>query len=165
MKSSTLVASTTCLLASGSVLATPLRSNCHAFYLDVPVTTPSWTLNIPRVDNDIDAVNFGLNLDRWSAPNATQLLLSSKDVTATYTTYAELCFPSGGKDKKAIQILTHGAFFDHRYCAYIRADNSTSITSLFTDENDQGTQHSTQISTRTSKRPQTPGTPYSTTIA
>jgi hypothetical protein len=111
------------LLIDRMAAATPLRPNCHAFYLDVPITAKSWTLDVPRVDNDISAVNFALNLDRWSAPNATELVLASKDVNATYTTYAELCFPSKGKDKKALQILTHGAFFDHRYCGWTRLDS------------------------------------------
>jgi hypothetical protein len=97
-------------------VATPLRPGCHSFYLDVPITAQSWTLNVSRVDNDVDAVNFALNLDRWSGPNATELVVASKDIQATYETYAELCFPAEGMDKKALQILTHGAFFDHRYC-------------------------------------------------
>jgi hypothetical protein len=104
------------LLVNHMTAAKSLRPNCHSFYLDVPITAKSWTLNISRVDNDIDAVNFALNLDRWSGLNATELVLASKDIQATYTTYAELCFPAEGKDKKALQILTHGAFFDHRYC-------------------------------------------------
>jgi hypothetical protein len=104
------------LLVNRMTAATPLPPKCHSFYLDVPITAKSWTLNVSRVDSDIDAVNFALNLDRWSGPNATELVLASKDSQATYTTYAELCFPTEGKDKKALQILTHGAFFDHRYC-------------------------------------------------
>jgi pimeloyl-ACP methyl ester carboxylesterase len=105
------------LLVVCMTAATPLRRpNCHSFYLDVPITAKSWTLNVSRVDNDIDAVNFALNLDRWSGPNATELVVASEDIQATYITYAELCFPAEGKDKKALQILTHGAFFDHRYC-------------------------------------------------
>jgi hypothetical protein len=105
------------LLVVRVAAGTPLRRpNCHSFYLDVPIAAQSWTLNVSRVDNDVDAVNFALNLDQWNGPNATELVVASKDIQATYTTYAELCFPAEGKDKKALQILTHGAFFDHRYC-------------------------------------------------
>jgi hypothetical protein len=106
------------LLASDLVAANPLARNCHAFYLDVPVTTQRWTLDIAAVNNDIDVINFALNIDRGSAPNVSSLLTASKPISATYTTYAELCFPAQGKDKKALQILTHGAYFDHRYCTF-----------------------------------------------
>ncbi|KAK4609836.1 hypothetical protein CLAFUW4_14635 [Fulvia fulva] len=75
----------------------------------------SYDLDILRVDNNIDAVNFALDIDRWKSPNTTERMASSTNVTATYTIYAELCAPTTSNEEDVIQILTHGAIFDHRY--------------------------------------------------
>jgi pimeloyl-ACP methyl ester carboxylesterase len=143
------VAAALSLAIHATAVAFP-RPNCHSFYLEVPITAKSWTLDVPRVDNDIDAVSFALNIDRWSGFNATELVLASRDVNATYTTYAELCFPSEGKDKKALQILTHGAFFDHRYCKDTRSDlfpNGTNLVYLGDATIDKGSYSYVQAAT------------------
>lgn len=116
MGSKTATMAAALLFVGYTTAATLPRRNCHSFHIAVPIIAKNWTLDVSPVNNDIDTINFALNLDRWSEPNATELVLASKDVQATYTTYAELCFPPKAKDKKALQILTHGAFFDHRYC-------------------------------------------------
>ena len=92
--------------------------NCHPFFLDVPIEATSLELDVIRVDTNIHAVSFAVDIDRWDAPNVTTRVISSKEVEETFTIYAELCTPSNTTDEKkeAVQILTHGAVFDHRYC-------------------------------------------------
>ncbi|KAK3669329.1 hypothetical protein LTR78_010791 [Recurvomyces mirabilis] len=94
------------------------RPDCHPFFLDIPIEATSLDLDIIHVDNNIDAVDFAVDFDRWDAPNITSRISSSSNVSETFTIYAELCSPPGNGTvvkKDAIQILTHGAVFDHRY--------------------------------------------------
>ncbi|KAK4556212.1 hypothetical protein LTR86_006909 [Recurvomyces mirabilis] len=105
-------------LTTTLVTAYASRPNCHPFFLDIPTEATSLDLDIIHVDSNIDAVNFAVDFDRWDAPNITTRIMSSTNVSQTFTIYAELCTPANNSTvvkKDAIQILTHGAVFDHRY--------------------------------------------------
>lgn len=51
--------------------ATEDQTGCHQFFLDISVTATNYILDIVRVDNNVEAVQFLLDIDRWTAPNAT----------------------------------------------------------------------------------------------
>jgi hypothetical protein len=84
--------------------------------LDIPVTATNYKLNVPRIDNNRQTIDFVLDLDRWTAPNSTGLILGEVHIKDTFSIYAQLCFPKPDKDKHIVQILSHGGVFDHRYC-------------------------------------------------
>ncbi|KAK4948848.1 hypothetical protein LTR10_012221 [Elasticomyces elasticus] len=51
--------------------------NCYNFKLDVPVTATNYVLDILPVNNNIDAVNFALDIDGRTSLNATLVYISA----------------------------------------------------------------------------------------
>jgi hypothetical protein len=94
----------------------PSSLNCQDLMLSVSISGPSYDLDIVHVNNNIEAVEFALDLDKWSAPNVTERIIGVTNITQTYSIYAQLCRPDPAKDKHVMQILSHGLAFDHRYC-------------------------------------------------
>ena len=90
--------------------------------LRVPVTGVSYDLDIVQVNSSIQAVEFALDLDKWSSPNVTERIVGITYTTDTYSIYAQLCLPNPAKDKHVMQILSHGLAFDHRYCTFDSRD-------------------------------------------
>ncbi|KAK5134240.1 hypothetical protein LTR08_006783 [Meristemomyces frigidus] len=88
---------------------------CYEFMIDVPVTAVNYVLDLQRVNNNIDAVNFALDIDGRTSPNATERILGNVTVSATYSLKATLCTPGAGNDKHVLQLLTHGLIVDSRY--------------------------------------------------
>lgn len=66
-----------------------------------------------RVDSNIDAVEWTLDLDTWSSPNATARILGELPVEDDFVISAQLCVPDAGGNKADIlQIASHGVGFD-----------------------------------------------------
>ncbi|RDW65739.1 alpha/beta hydrolase [Aspergillus mulundensis] len=91
--------------------------SCVDLALSLPIKANNSIYDIPRVDNNIDAVDFVWDLDHWSAPNATERIRGPKPVDQTFTISAQLCVPQAPNAEKAdiLQIATHGFGFDKRY--------------------------------------------------
>jgi hypothetical protein len=94
----------------------PTAPKCRDLTLRVPVTAVSYDLDIVHVSNNIEAVEFALDLDKWSSPNVTERIIGVTNISDTYSIYAQLCLPDSTQDKHVMQILSHGLAFDHRYC-------------------------------------------------
>ena len=97
-------------------LAYQIRPNCHTLMLNVPVTAVNYVLDVVHVDNNIEAVQFALDIDTRTSPNATERILGNVTITDDFSIKAQLCVPEAGKDKQIMQILTHGLLVDSRYC-------------------------------------------------
>ena len=86
-------------------------------FVDVPVYATDYAIDgVMKVDNNIDAVNFALDLERWSAPNVTTRIIKEIPIHDTFSIHTQICLPDASKNKHTMQILTHGALFDSRYC-------------------------------------------------
>jgi hypothetical protein len=88
--------------------------SCVTFDIAVPVTAENSIYETPRVDNNIDAVDWIWDLETWTSPNITERIKGVKKIQDTFSINAQLCVP---KDKKAdksgiLQIATHGFAFD-----------------------------------------------------
>ncbi|KAK3112263.1 hypothetical protein LTR53_011643 [Teratosphaeriaceae sp. CCFEE 6253] len=90
---------------------------CYDFKLAVPVTATNYILDITPVNSNTDVVDFVLDIDRWTSPNATDDILDTVTISDTYTLQAKLCTPDAVNDKRALQLLTHGLLVDSRYWA------------------------------------------------
>ncbi|KAL2859619.1 Alpha/Beta hydrolase protein [Aspergillus pseudodeflectus] len=91
--------------------------SCVTFDIAVPVTAENSIYETPRVDSNIDAVDWIWDLETWTSPNITERIKGVKKVQDTFSINAQLCVP---KDKKAdksgiLQIATHGFAFDKQY--------------------------------------------------
>lgn len=108
----------------------PPSRQCHDMMLSVEVTGPTYDLDIVHVDNNIEAVQYAIDIDRWSAPNITERILGVQNKTDTFSIYAQVCLPETAKDKHVMQILSHGIAFDHRYCKLCVAANNHLLNAL-----------------------------------
>lgn len=100
-------------------LAYQIRPNCHTLMLNVPVTAVNYVLDVVHVNNNIEAVQFALDIDTRTSPNATEIserILGNVTITDSFSIKAQLCVPEAGSDKHVMQILTHGLLVDSRYC-------------------------------------------------
>ncbi|KAK5720526.1 hypothetical protein LTR17_014927 [Elasticomyces elasticus] len=105
-------------ILTARALAAPTNNSapqCHDFMLDVPVVATTYVLDILRVNNNIDAVNYALDIDGRTSKNATERVLGTTTISDTFTVKATFCTPSVANDKHILQILTHGLVVDSRY--------------------------------------------------
>lgn len=119
------------LLFSESTLASPIHHNspsstpgisCAKWVLPVTAAANNLKFDVPRVDNNIDAINYAWDQDTWSHPNITLRTQSILPVSDTFGIGVQLCVPSGGQGKSDIlQIATHGLGFDKRCVLFARA--------------------------------------------
>ena len=110
------------LLLLQGISASPIDSceRTHGFCkeLDIPVfaTSDSAIYDVPRVDNDIDAIAWAIYSDTWSTPAGSQRIIENTTTSDTFNIHALLCVPkSSGEDKDILQIATHGVHYDSRY--------------------------------------------------
>ncbi|KAL4865567.1 hypothetical protein BDV12DRAFT_210984 [Aspergillus spectabilis] len=101
----------------------------HHLRPEIPVTVQTSIFDIPRVDNNIDAVDFIWDLQRWTAPNVTDRVTGVETMQDTFTINAQLCVPKNLKGS-ILHIATHGFGFDKTYwdssiqpekCSYVDA--------------------------------------------
>lgn len=108
-----IIAAAALLALAKSSLASPLHSRrpCIDFQLPVAVEATQSVLDVPRVDNNIDAVKFIWNLETWSSPNLTERVKGEVQVKQTFLIGARLCVPEHGHKKNTLHIATHGGGF------------------------------------------------------
>lgn len=85
--------------------------DCTMFDLQIPATVEVSIYDIPRVDSNIDAIDFVWELQRWTAPNITDRIKGAETVHDTFTINAQLCTPKHSKGS-TLHIATHGPWFD-----------------------------------------------------
>lgn len=87
---------------------------CVRLEIALPINATNYYFNYPRVDNNIDAVDWVWNLTTWSHGNTTEHITGVNPVNATFTIDAQLCIPPHGEKSDILQIASHGIGFDKR---------------------------------------------------
>jgi hypothetical protein len=95
--------------------ANPTRPGRECMQLTVPVAvnTTNSIYDVPRVDSNIDAVDFIWDTTTWSHQSRNRAV-GEYQVHETFNIHAQLCVPSQGAKKDILQIATHGVAFDGR---------------------------------------------------
>lgn len=105
-------------LASASASAAPHNpgSNSQCVQLEVPVqiSAENHEIDMPRVDNNVDAIDWVWDITTWSQPNVTTRVKSIIPINETFIISAQLCVPRGGAKSEILQLATHGVGFDKR---------------------------------------------------
>lgn len=92
---------------------------CIELDLSIAIKTNTSIYDIPRVNNNIDAVDFIWDVERWTAPAPADRVIGTRAVDETFSISAQLCVPQDGAEKKDIlQIATHGFGFEKRYSPF-----------------------------------------------
>lgn len=88
---------------------------CIQLQVPVPVVATNYHYTMPRVDSNIDAVQWTLNVTTWSTPTAKNRITATVPVNRTFSINAQLCVPSRkGPKADILQIATQGLGFDKR---------------------------------------------------
>ncbi|KAL2866202.1 alpha/beta hydrolase [Aspergillus lucknowensis] len=110
------------LALTTSSTAAPSHSHrnraCIDLDLEVSVTANNSIYDVPRVDNNIDAVDWIWDMEAWTAPSVADRIKGVRRVDDTFAISAQLCVPgsSDGSDRgRILQIATHGFGFDKTY--------------------------------------------------
>lgn len=83
---------------------------CVQLEVPVPVVAINQNYSMPRVDSNIDAIDWTVNFTTWST---TPHIFNSVNINNTFTISAQLCVPSQkGPKADILQIATHGLGFD-----------------------------------------------------
>lgn len=104
--------------SSASSIHSSKRANGFCKQLDIPVfaSSDSAIYDVPRVDNDLEAVAWEIYSDTWSTPAGNQRVIKNTTTSCTFNIHAQLCIPKSSKEGQGIlQIATHGAHYDSRY--------------------------------------------------
>jgi hypothetical protein len=112
---SVIAATLSFLALAGSSVAIPSLNTerpCINFTIPVAVDAKNNKWNVPRVDQAIDAADFTLQFERWSAPNLTERLEGLRHVQQNFSISATLCVPEDGKKKDILHIASHGGGFN-----------------------------------------------------
>ncbi|KAK4032179.1 hypothetical protein C8A01DRAFT_41389 [Parachaetomium inaequale] len=89
---------------------------CVELRVPVPVVALNHHYIMPRVDSNIDAIDWTVNVTTWSNPTAAERVTGDVSVDRTFNINAQLCVPSQkGAKADILQIATHGLGFDKRY--------------------------------------------------
>lgn len=104
------------LLLAASAMVVAATKQCVQFELSIPVVATNQRYNIPRVDNDIDAVQWALDFSIWNRTFGGAI--EPLTVAKTYNISTELCIPTKKTEKSNIlQIAVHSNGWDKRCVA------------------------------------------------
>lgn len=114
--SSFLLFATLGLSAVASAASTnPNNTTKQCVELEIPVTISANNIkaDVPRIDSNIDAVDWVQFMDTWTV-NLADHIVGVLPVSDTFTISAQLCVPVDGDKADILQIATHGVGFDKR---------------------------------------------------
>ena len=94
--------------------------------MSVDTTTTKWLQ--PRVDSNIDAVDWVNYMTTWTSPNLTERMLGDITVKQTFKINGQLCVPPKGAKSEILQLATPGVGFDKRSVNCHFWDFETSLT-------------------------------------
>jgi hypothetical protein len=101
--------------APGGANATSNFKHCVQLEVPVPVIATNYHYTMPRVDSNIDAIDWTVNVTTWSSLKASERVTGPVPVDRTFDISAQLCVPSHkGTKADILQIATHGLGFDKR---------------------------------------------------
>ncbi|KAI0120851.1 hypothetical protein F4776DRAFT_665477 [Hypoxylon sp. NC0597] len=102
------------LLLAAKAMTVAASKQCVEFDVPVPVIATNNFYTMPRVDSNIDAVQWALNFSVWDAP--TNRSTGPNFINHTFNINAQLCVPLTKTDKSDIlQIAVQGNGWDRRY--------------------------------------------------
>ena len=105
-------------VVSGTPDGAPTASNfkhCVQLEVPVPVIATNYRYTMPRVDSNIDAIDWTVNVTTWSSLSASERVTGPVPVDRTFGISAQLCVPSRkGPKADILQIATPGLGFDKR---------------------------------------------------
>ena len=108
-----------CRVAAGTP-AKPETSTkqCVQLEVPIPVLATNYHYTMPRVDSNIDAIDWTVNVTTWSTPSAAERVIAPVPVNRTFKINVQLCVPrQRGVKADILQIGTHGLGFDKRSVA------------------------------------------------
>lgn len=112
---STYVALIMCARSSAAPApAAPLSKQCVQLEVPLLITANNSRFDLPRVDSNIDAVDWVWDLTTWSHRSENGRATGVIPVNDTFTISAQLCVPPQGAKADILQIATHGTGFDKR---------------------------------------------------
>ncbi|KAM0261050.1 hypothetical protein ACHAQJ_002489 [Trichoderma viride] len=90
---------------------------CKQLDIPIPVTVESAVYDIPRVDNDIEAVAWAVYDATRTTDHGVGNIIKNTTTSGTFNIHAQLCVPKSIKNSKnnTLQIATHGVHYDSRY--------------------------------------------------
>ena len=92
---------------------------CVQLEVPIPVLATNYHYTMPRVDSNIDAIDWTVNVTTWSTPSAADRVTAPVPIDRTFKINAQLCFPrQRGAKADILQIGTHGLGFDKRSVAH-----------------------------------------------
>ncbi|KAI0831037.1 hypothetical protein F5Y06DRAFT_290593 [Hypoxylon sp. FL0890] len=104
------------LLFATKAMTAAASKQCVEFDVPVPVIATNNYYTMPRVDSNIDAVQWALNFSVRTAPTPAERETGPKPINHTFNINAQLCVPSTKTDKSDIlQIAIQGNGWDKRY--------------------------------------------------
>lgn len=111
-----LAAGLTMLAGTSAAPATTGTSSKQCVQLEVPlpITATNYHYDLPRIDSNVDAVDWIWNLTTWSHQDVNMRITGAIPINATFTISAQLCVPPGGGKSEFLQIASHGIGFDKR---------------------------------------------------
>ncbi|KAK3326731.1 hypothetical protein B0H66DRAFT_513334 [Apodospora peruviana] len=114
---SVLIAIVAAVMAVKKGKASPTNGDirqCVDLEIPVKVAIESQILAQPRVDNNIDAVDWASTMTTWSKPDPS--FLGNITIKETFKINGRLCVPTiKGARSDILQLATHGVGFDKRY--------------------------------------------------
>lgn len=106
------------VLALSQVVASalsPATKQCVQLEVPVPVVATNRHYSMPRVDSNIDAIDWTVNVTTWSEPSAENRTIRLLPINSTFKISAQLCVPlQRGAKANVLQIATPGLGFDKR---------------------------------------------------
>ncbi|KAI1761297.1 hypothetical protein GGR53DRAFT_469445 [Hypoxylon sp. FL1150] len=104
------------LLFAAKVMAVAAGKQCVEFNVPVPVVATNNNYTMPRVDSNIDAVQWALNFSVYDAPTPAQRNTGSLPINEIFNINARLCVPLTKTNKSdTLQIAVQGNGWDKRY--------------------------------------------------
>ncbi|KAH8892783.1 hypothetical protein GQ53DRAFT_718383 [Thozetella sp. PMI_491] len=96
--------------------STPITKQCVQLEVPIPVVATNDHFIMPRIDSNIDAIGWTVNVTTWSTRSFSDRITGPVYVNCTFTINAQLCVPSQKTSKAGIlQIGTQGNGWDKRY--------------------------------------------------
>lgn len=87
---------------------------CVQLDIPLPINATNYHYAYPRVDSNIDAVDWVWNLTTWSHGASEDHMTGVIPINDTFIISAQLCIPAQGAKSNILQLATHGIGFDKR---------------------------------------------------
>lgn len=103
--------------STNTILESRPHGYCKQLDIALPITAETAVYDIPKVDNDIEAVSWAIFDATRTSIHGPGNIIKNTTTSATFNIHAQLCIPNSAKNSKknTLQIATHGVHYDSRY--------------------------------------------------